>query len=164
VSANCDAASCIVACGKDEILLTAHCGARKTPAVFPTGQSATCHRHEPASNPLIAACVSSGSVIAFAAPTPSVGAHAAADGVPKLDIAQTCRTSTENKGAFDTCMRDEDRAREQLAGGWGKFAQADTKHCIQLSSMKGFQSYVELLTCLEMAADARTLPKDITQQ
>jgi hypothetical protein len=94
-------------------------------------------------------------VIAFAAPTPSVGAHAAADGVPKLDIAQTCRTSTENKGAFDTCMRDEDRAREQLAGG---------KHCIQLSSMKGFQSYVELLTCLEMAADARTLPKDITQQ
>jgi hypothetical protein len=33
-----------------------------------------------------------------------------------------------------------------------------------LSNWKGFQSYVELLTCLEMAAEAKTLPKDITQQ
>jgi hypothetical protein len=30
--------------------------------------------------------------------------------------------------------------------------------------MKGFQSYTELLTCLEMAEDVKTLPKDITQQ
>jgi hypothetical protein len=30
--------------------------------------------------------------------------------------------------------------------------------------MAGFQSYVELIACLEMARDAGKLPKDITQQ
>ena len=154
--ANCDAASCIVACGRDEILLTAHCGPRPQ-------NLATCHRHEPASNPLIAACVSSASVSAFVAPTPAVSSHVVADGIPKLDIAQTCRAATENRSALNDCMVAEDRARERLASQWGQLAQADTKHCTQLSSMKGFQSNVELLTCLEMAADARTLPKDITQ-
>jgi len=67
-------------------------------------------------------------------------------------------------GALDTCMRDEDHARAQLASRWEQFGQGDTKHCIQLSNWKGFQSYVELLTCLEMAAEAKTLPKGITQQ
>ena len=95
VSATCDAASCVVACNKGEILLMAYCGRRKTPAVFPTPDSASCHRHEPASNPLIAACASSASVSTVAAPTPAPVSHAAAGDIPKLDIAQTCRAATD---------------------------------------------------------------------
>jgi hypothetical protein len=41
-------------------------------------------------------------------------------------------------------------------------APTDRTRCTQVSSMRGFQSYVELLRCLEMARDARKLPKDIT--
>ena len=42
-----------------------------------------------------------------------------------------------------------------------QFAPAVQNECTQLSSMKGFQSYVELLTCLQMTQDAKKLP---TQQ
>jgi hypothetical protein len=164
VRANCDAASCIVACNQDEILLTAYCGARKTPAQFPTPQSATCHRHEPASNPLIAACVRSASVVAVSAPTPTINVRAGVADVPTFDIGATCRAATVSKAELDTCTRDEEHARERLAKEWGRSAPAETRHCTQLSSMKGFQSYVELVTCLEMASEASKLPKDITQQ
>ena len=99
-----------------------------------------------------------------AAPTPAPVSHAAAGDIPKLDIAETCRTSTDTGASARDCLGDENRAREQLAKEWGQFAQVDKKHCTQLSSMKGFQSYVELITCLEMANDAKALPRDITQQ
>jgi Collagen triple helix repeat (20 copies) len=165
VSGTCDAASCVVACNKGEILLTAYCGRRKAPAVFPTPDSASCHRHEPASNPLVVACVSSASVSAVTAPTPAPMSHAVAGDIPKLDIAQTCRATADDvRGTANSCLADEERARTQLANQWGQFAQVDRKHCTQLSSMKGFQSYVELITCLEMANDAKALPRDITQQ
>ena len=52
-------------------------------------------------------------------------------------------------------------ARARLANEWGQFAPAVQNECTQLSSMKGFQSYVELLTCLQMTQDAKKLP---TQQ
>jgi hypothetical protein len=57
-------------------------------------------------------------------------------------------------------MADEERARARLAAEWGKIAVPERKHCTQLSSMVGFQSYVELLTCLDMAREAGNLPKD----
>jgi hypothetical protein len=164
VRANCDAASCVVACGQDEILVTATCGARRAPAVYPTDHSASCHRHEPSSNPLIATCAKSDSVSALAAPAPS-SVHAAAGEVPKLDVDATCRgASDRNKASLDSCMADEHRAQNRLATEWGQSAPAERTHCTQLSSMRGFQSYVELLTCLEMAKEAKNLPRDITQQ
>jgi hypothetical protein len=164
VRANCDTASCIVACSKDETLLAAHCGARKTPALFPTPDSATCHRHEPASNPLIATCASSASLVTFAAPTPAAASRVVPGELPKYDIGATCRAGARNRAALDTCTRDEEEARERLTRDIAQLPHADVSHCSQLSGMKGFESYVELLTCLEMARDARTLPKEITQQ
>jgi hypothetical protein len=58
-------------------------------------------------------------------------------------------------------MAEEERARARLANEWGQFAPAVQNECTRLSSMKGFQSYVELLTCLHMTQDAKKLP---TQQ
>ncbi|MGA7252996.1 MAG: hypothetical protein WBX35_17385, partial [Pseudolabrys sp.] len=51
--------------------------------------------------------------------------------------------------------------RARLGNEWGQFAPAVQNECTQLSSMKGFQSYVELLTCLQTTQDAKKLP---TQQ
>jgi hypothetical protein len=56
-----------------------------------------------------------------------------------------------------TCAADEEGARGELAKRWAQFAPAERTQCTELSSMAGFQSYVELLTCLEMGSDAKKL-------
>jgi hypothetical protein len=59
VRALCEATSCSVQCEQDEVLLTAYCGAARTPAVFPTERSATCRTRTSANNPLVVACAKS---------------------------------------------------------------------------------------------------------
>jgi hypothetical protein len=44
--------------------------------------------------------------------------------------------------------------RDQLAG---EFTSGDKSHCLGLSSLRGVPTYTELLTCLELARDARNL-------
>jgi hypothetical protein len=56
VRSNCTAASCVAECGADEVLITAYCGARRAPAVFPSERSASCRTRDAASNPLIGVC------------------------------------------------------------------------------------------------------------
>jgi hypothetical protein len=86
----------------------------------------------------------------------SHGVHAA-DAVPKFDIARICKAETaETVGIGETlasCMKAEELARTQLAGQWSKFAAKDKAACTSESSIDGTPSYVELQTCLEMAAD-----------
>jgi Collagen triple helix repeat (20 copies) len=163
VRADCQATGCTVTCGDDEIVLTAFCGARREAATFPTEHSASCHRHGPESHPLVAACAKVSAQPAAAEATARQATPIAAHDLPRLDISATCRAD-QNKATIDNCMADENRARERLEKEWGQFRPADRTQCTQISSMKGFQSYVELITCLEMARDARSLPKDITQQ
>ncbi len=59
-------------------------------------------------------------------------------------------------------MRDEENARGKLAGEGERFRPADRTSCTELARLGGggLQSYVELLTCLEMAKIARGLPKE----
>jgi hypothetical protein len=84
------------------------------------------------------------------------GVHAA-DAVPKFDIARICKAETaDTVGIGETlasCMKAEEQARTQLAGQWSKFAARDRAACTSESSLDGTPSYVELQTCLEMAAD-----------
>jgi hypothetical protein len=83
--------------------------------------------------------------------------------VPEFDIGPTCRAlqSAEVAGAggrnVEICRKTELRAREQLERQWTQFAAADRRRCIDLSSMGGLPSYVELITCLEIARDVRAL-------
>ena len=58
------------------------------------------------------------------------------------------------------CLRSEHEARDQLARQWGEFAPADKTRCVGKTHMGGPPSYIEVLTCLELARDARKLPKD----
>ena len=57
-------------------------------------------------------------------------------------------------------MRAKEKARDKLATEWGKFPDGERTRCTELTRVGGgMQSYVELITCLEMAELAKTLPK-----
>jgi len=59
VRALCEATTCSAQCEQDEVLLTAYCGAARTPPVFPTERSATCRTRTAANNLLVVACAKS---------------------------------------------------------------------------------------------------------
>lgn len=90
-----------------------------------------------------------------------------ADVVPKYDIARGCRLDSTQ--AFDLsaglnepikrCLSDEQRAMSQLQTQWSQFPATDKTQCMAEADIGGTPSYVELLTCLQLAKDARPLPK-----
>jgi hypothetical protein len=86
----------------------------------------------------------------------------AADHVPKLDIAPSCRSAAAASGMTtrDTaaCERDEDNARVTLEKEWSEFTPSDQARCARLVTLGGGPSYVELLTCLEMAKQVKQIP------
>ena len=86
---------------------------------------------------------------------------AQAGGMPNLEFAQGCRNTAGGDAAvLGSCMRDEQRARQKLTAEWETFPHADRTECTALAKLGPvLQSYVELITCLEMAKDARALPK-----
>ncbi len=54
---NCSASSCTVKCDADEVMLTAHCGVGRLPAVYPTEQTALCRTTTTARVDVVGACV-----------------------------------------------------------------------------------------------------------
>ncbi|MGE3149627.1 MAG: hypothetical protein AB7K04_11235 [Pseudorhodoplanes sp.] len=87
----------------------------------------------------------------------------AADGVPDFDTRPSCtgaaRASVTNRD-MEGCMRQEREAREQLVRSWSQFAPADRTSCQDSTSLGGIPSYVEFLTCLEIARDVKNARKD----
>jgi hypothetical protein len=91
-------------------------------------------------------------------------AWAAAEGVPKLNVEPSCRAAADaaamgalpgaNMRDLDSCMRDEDEARDTLAKEWAQFSGQDKRRCVSETQTGGTPSYVELLVCLEMIRDA----------
>jgi hypothetical protein len=80
---------------------------------------------------------------------------AVSDTVPKFDIARECRFEGGSTVQFQRCSDDEGDALQDLQKTWTQFAGADKRNCVVEATANGFASYVELLTCLEMARDAR---------
>ena len=78
---------------------------------------------------------------------------AASDSVPTLDVAKECRFEGGSSEVFDRCMRDENDARKQIEALWSKAGSADRASCASEATTGGYASYIELLTCLEMARD-----------
>ncbi len=77
------------------------------------------------------------------------------DEVPNLNVAPSCRGASQIKVAdaqsFDDCMKDENDARAQLARSWQSFSVLHRVNCTAEASLDGLASYVDLLTCLQMA-------------
>jgi uncharacterized protein YecT (DUF1311 family) len=90
-----------------------------------------------------------------------------ADGAPKFDIARECRVDSTQ--AFDLsaglnetvkrCVADEQQALTQLQTQWSQFRESDAAQCTAETNIGGTPSYVDLLTCLQLAKEARQLPK-----
>jgi hypothetical protein len=75
-------------------------------------------------------------------------------------IAAQAANPTEQGGPdldLKNCVSSEQEVRNQLAKVWSTFHPADKGHCVRLAQTGGESSYTELITCLEMARDARNL-------
>ena len=86
-----------------------------------------------------------------------------ADRVPILKVEKSCRAAgSAGLGAgrtTESCMNDENAARDSLNQDWGQFSAADKSHCLTMVSTGGDPSYVELLSCLEMSRDAKKIAR-----
>jgi hypothetical protein len=80
-----------------------------------------------------------------------------ADGVPKFDIARSCKldlAATAGLAVDQTskrCVSDEQTARQKLASQWSKYPAASRASCTSQESIGGTPSYVSLMTCLEFS-------------
>jgi hypothetical protein len=78
---------------------------------------------------------------------------AVSESVPQFDIARECRFEGGSMPPVERCWRDETIALSLLRAQWAQFGRTDQKLCMGATTTGGFASYVELLTCLEMARD-----------
>ena len=87
-----------------------------------------------------------------------------ADEVPTFDVRKSCHADVQaypGGGSAADCLEDEQKAREVLVSQWTQFEPKSRTSCVQMvNDIAGTQSYVELLSCLQNAKDAKTLPKD----
>ncbi len=100
---------------------------------------------------------------------------ARADDVPQLNVDPVCRgiaqqsASPGEKGApdlgFAQCVQSEQAMRAKLVGEWSSFTSNEKTNCVGEETSASLPSYTDLVTCLEMARDARQLnAPDQTQQ
>src|SRR5215470_9251741 len=78
----------------------------------------------------------------------------ATDRIPAFDIVRNCSAEVAAAGTekIAGCTKDETDAKNELDKRWLQFGASDKQACIAESSIGDAQSYVELLTCLEMSS------------
>jgi hypothetical protein len=92
-------------------------------------------------------------VAAIAATSWAIAQAPAADRIPAFDIVRNCAAEVASVAGTETadCTKDEIDARNELDKRWPQFSASNKRTCVDESSI-GVQSYVELLTCLEMSS------------
>ena len=90
----------------------------------------------------------------------------ATDDLPEFNITRNCNKEigTTGIGGVKPCDNDEIEAKNQLAKRWSSYGASQKEVCVRESSEGGEKSYVELLTCLEMARDVRTMRSESASQ
>jgi hypothetical protein len=74
-------------------------------------------------------------------------------------IAQQAANPSEKGGpdlVFSKCVQSEQAMRQKLVNEWSTFLPTEKTNCIG-DQMGGMASYTDLVSCLEMAKDARQL-------
>ena len=88
-------------------------------------------------------------------------------GLPQFDIPKQCQkiqraadelTGTKNPGAFDSCVKNEQSARDKLAERWATISALDKTSCVHPAGWS--PSYSEWLGCLDTRDYTRTVRKD----
>ncbi|MGH6682130.1 MAG: hypothetical protein ACREDL_25070 [Bradyrhizobium sp.] len=78
------------------------------------------------------------------------------DRVPNFNIQRNCGLEAEGatnmQATKKSCVQDEAQAKKQLDQKWAKLVDKAKRECVGESRI-GDQSYVELLTCLQMTSD-----------
>jgi hypothetical protein len=91
-------------------------------------------------------------------------AVSAADGVPRLSVESACRATQrgdpQEQQIVEACLRDETNAERQLAGMWARASAASRATCIENQRSSRSQSYVELLTCVQLMQGTTLQPTD----
>jgi hypothetical protein len=85
---------------------------------------------------------------------------------PKFNIAPGCKAAAAINQAMDlsvgqnyqTCIEDEEAARQQLVQNWSGFTPQDRTRCIGQTQINGMPSYVEVLACLQVTAKSTAQP------
>jgi hypothetical protein len=85
------------------------------------------------------------------------------DRVPIINVESTCKDSVAADNAtnlalpqsYESCMRDENAAKQQLVTVWSTYPAPVRDHCEQEATLVGMGSYVDMLTCMEMSDPAR---------
>jgi hypothetical protein len=106
------------------------------------------------------------SLVAVALSTQLIAANAGQ--VPTLNMHPTCESPMRGelgaKSDLSVCLEGEQRARDELVKNWSEFTRGERAECSDLVHMGGPPSYIELLTCLEMAREVRSLHARPAQQ
>ncbi|HLW90321.1 MAG TPA: hypothetical protein VKS78_03340 [Roseiarcus sp.] len=78
---------------------------------------------------------------------------AIAGALPTLDIPKGCQGANAmaaDVNAYQSCLRDEQATKDKLAKGWDQYPAAARNECVSGKASDLDNSYVELLTCIEM--------------
>jgi hypothetical protein len=74
--------------------------------------------------------------------------------LPTFSIEKTCLMDTaaaqEDRGAIDTCVRDESAAMSKISKEWARYPTTERRECASGQNRDFDGSYVELMTCLEI--------------
>jgi hypothetical protein len=90
--------------------------------------------------------------------------RAQAGTVPTIDARKGCEAAQKDLGAIfgpnnafgvETCLKQEQEARQQIINNWTTYPVSDKQKCINTTVYQ--PSYVEWITCLEMYRDVRNL-------
>ncbi|WP_315701142.1 MULTISPECIES: hypothetical protein [unclassified Bradyrhizobium] len=90
---------------------------------------------------------------------------AVSDRVPELKVEALCQATSDTDKAMglalaqsvSDCMRDETAARQQLEVAWSATKPAVRNECESEAMSDGTQSYVDLLTCIQMTDTASAM-------
>ena len=93
-------------------------------------------------------------VVAIVGASWAIDQARAADRIPAFDIVRNCSAEVATVGTEKVadCAKDETDAKNELDKRWPQFGASNKQACVEESSIGAGQSYVELLTCLEMSS------------
>jgi hypothetical protein len=81
--------------------------------------------------------------------------------IPKLNVEPSCKAAAAGSVVEgrneEACLVDERGAQEELAKNWSQYLPMDKQQCVGLINKGGPASYVELLSCLQVLRDARSI-------
>jgi hypothetical protein len=87
---------------------------------------------------------------------------------PKFNVAPGCKAAAAINQAmelsvaqnYQSCMDDEESARQQLHQNWSSFTPQDQARCVSQTQMNGMPSYAEVLGCLLVIAKSPSQPTE----